>query len=83
MRNYECPTCNTYIYKCITCNKKISREETPRAKKYCSRACMFIGRRNGTYIKCLHCVKDIYVAKWEKKTKKYCSIKCKAEYTSK
>ena len=63
-------------------NPNCSNDVKP-GNKYCTRSCHMQHRnsskKNGVIVKCKVCASDMYVAKWELETKKYCSPKCRHE----
>lgn len=66
-----------YAYTCTICNRQCKARQN-RGQKYCSRACLGMGLRNGEIIQCAQCGKDVYRAPCWKNRKLYCSRECQA-----
>lgn len=66
-------------YNCINCSKEFfSREKN---KKYCSRKCYIVFRRESSRYNCLNCGKERFAGR-KTKFPKFCSVRCYKSYVA-
>jgi len=63
--------------KCLQCEKEFkTRPSHAKRRKYCSKACLALSKRNVVEISCNNCNKIFEIRYSLRNTKKYCSLKC-------